>query len=235
MHEQNDSLDRRTGAGALPRGAAHRYGRGRAAAVRWRVRDLRAWQCRRNRRGALSASQPIADLSRPQRAGNGARRDRLRQSAHAPAHDGLHHVDRSRCDQYGDRCRGRARKPPAGTAAARRYLRLARAGSCAATGGGFPRRRHFGQRLLQAGVALLRPHRSSRTVADRAAAGDPCAERSGHVRPGHAGDAAGRADHGLRLAGGFFHACENRVARSAAEPLCSCARRPLRSRTQSVR
>ena len=75
------------------------------ADLRRRVGDLRPWQCRRHGRGALRRARHAADLPRPQRAGHGARRDRLRQGLAPAPHDGLHHLDRPRRHQHGDRRR----------------------------------------------------------------------------------------------------------------------------------
>ena len=63
----------------------------------------------------------------------------------------------------------------------------------------FRRRRRLGQRLLPAGVALLRPHRRAGAAADRAAARDRRADRSRALRAGDARAAAGRAGAGVRL------------------------------------
>ena len=109
-----------------------------------------------------------------------------------------------------------ARQSPAGAVPARRHLRLARARSGAAADRGFPRRHGVGQRLLPAGVALLRPHRASRAAAHRAAARDPRADRSRAVRPGHARAAAGRADDGVRLSRGVLRAAAGALRRAAA-------------------
>ncbi len=89
-------------------------------------------------------------------------------------------------------------------------------GPRAAAGRGLPRRRHLGQRLLQAGVALFRPHRRAVAAAHRAAARDRRADRSGAVRSGHAGLAAGRAGGGVRLPGGVLRADARSRPRAAA-------------------
>jgi TPP-dependent trihydroxycyclohexane-1,2-dione (THcHDO) dehydratase len=57
----------------------------------------------------------------------------------------------------------------------------------------------LGQRLHEAGIALLRPHRLAVAAADRAAARHRRPDRSGAMRPGDARVAAGRAGGGLRL------------------------------------
>ena len=67
---------------------------------------------------ALYAARDIAaDLPRPQRTGDGARGDRLRQGLAPAAHDGLHDLDRPRRDQHGHRRRAGACQPPARAAA----------------------------------------------------------------------------------------------------------------------
>ena len=72
---------------------------------------------------ALAAHREgAADFPRAQRAGDGARGDRLRQGACAPAHDGLHHLDRPGRDQPRDGRCARARQPPARAAAAGRLF-----------------------------------------------------------------------------------------------------------------
>ncbi len=138
-----------------------------------------------------------ADLPRAQRAGDGAQRDRLRQGGAAAADDGLHHLDRPRRHQHGDGRRGGACRPAAGAAAARRHLRQPPARSGAAAGRGFRRRHDLRQRLLQAGVALFRPHPAAGADPDRPAPRAARADRSGGMRAGHARDVPGRADRGL--------------------------------------
>ena len=172
---------------------------------------------------ALYAARDVAaDLPRPQRAGDGACRDRLRQGLAAQAHDGLHHLDRPRRDQHGHRRRGRACQPPAGAADPRRRVRQPQARSGAAAGRGLRRRNGQRQRLLPPGVALFRPHHAAR--ADRAGAepGDRGADRSGRVRAGDARLLPGRADRGLRLSGELL-----RRARASPAPRCA---RPARGR-----
>ncbi len=80
----------------------------------------------------------------------------------------------------------------------------ARAGSGVAASGGFPGRHRVGQRLLQACVALFRPHRLSAAIAERVAARRARADRPGPVRSGDARAAAGRADDRIRFPGGFL-------------------------------
>ncbi len=140
-----------------------------------------------------------ADLPRAQRAGDGARGDRLRQGGAAAAHDGLHHLDRPRRHQHGDGGGGGACQPPAGAAAARRRLRQPPARSGAAAGRGFRRRHRLRQRLLPAGVALFRPHHAAGADHAGPAPRHAGADRSGGMRPGDAGAVPGRAGRGLRL------------------------------------
>ena len=214
---------RLTAAQAMVRflGAQRREIDGRkAAAVRRRVRDLRPRQRGRPGRGAVRRARRAADLPRPQRAGDGACRDRLRQGFAPPAHDGLHHLDRPGRDQHGHRRRGRACQPAAGAADARRRVRQPPARSGAAAGRGLRRRHGERQRLLPPGVALFRPHRAAR--ADRAGAEsrDGGADRSGRMRPGDARLLPGRADRGLRLSGELLR----RARASPAPHRARCAR-----------
>ena len=76
----------------------------------------------------------------------------------------------------------------------------ARAAPGAAAARGPARRDAVGQRLLPAGVALLRPHRAARAARPRGAGGDARAHRPGRDGRGHAGAARGRADRGVRRA-----------------------------------
>ena len=80
----------------------------------------------------------------------------------------------------------------------------------------FRRRHGHRQRLPAPGVALLRPHRASGAVARGVAAGSAGADRSGAVRPGDAGAAAGRADDGVRLSRSVLRSGDHRVCRAAA-------------------
>ena len=159
-------VSRRPGARSLPRRRARRDAARRAAALRRRVGDLRSRQRRGRRRGAVSR---IATTLPTYRAHNeqamAHARHRLREGRAPPADDGLHDVDRPRRHQSRHRRGARARQPAAGAVPARRHLRLARARSRAAAGRGFQRRHDQRQRLLPAGVALLRPHRASRAAA----------------------------------------------------------------------
>ena len=171
------------------------------AALRRRLGDLRPRQRRRHGRGAARRARTTADLPRPQRAGDGARGDRLRQGLAPPPHDGLHHLDRPRRDQHGHGRGGRACQPPAGAAPARRRLRQSPARPGAAADRGFRRRNGFGQRLLPPGLALFRPHRAARADHAGAAARHGGPDRSRRMRPGDAGALPGHAGRGLRLSG----------------------------------
>ena len=179
----------------------------------------RAWAKRSTPRASA------ADLSRPQRAGDGACRDRLRQGLAAQADDGLHQLDRPRRDQHGHRRRGRACQPPAGAPDPRRRVRQPQARSGPAAGRGLRRRNGERQRLLPARVALFRPHHAAR--ADRAGAepGDCGPDRSGRVRAGDARLLPGRADRGLRLSGELL-----RRARASPAPRCARSARDRGSR-----
>mgnify|MGYP000561865161 CR=1 FL=1 len=169
------------------------------AAVRRDVCHFRPRQCCRPRRGATGHGTRTARLSRPQRAGHGARRDRLRQGEPAAPDDGLHHFDRAGRDQHGDSCRARPCEPPAGPAAAWRDLRGSRARSSAAADRGFRRPDRERERLLPTRFTLLGPHNAPRPAALVAAASAVAAHRFRRLRPGDAGAAAGRAGRGLRL------------------------------------
>ncbi len=71
----------------------------------------------------------------------------------------VHDVDRAGRDEHGHRRGAGDDQPAAGAAAAGRHVRHARAAPGAAAARGAARRDAVGQRLLPAGVALLRPHR----------------------------------------------------------------------------
>ena len=135
-----------------------------------------------------------------------------------PADVRLHVVDRTGRDQHGDRRRGRHDQPPAGAAAARRHLRAAaRAAPGAPAAGVVTVAGHLGQRLLQAGVALLGPHQPPGAAAHRAARSDARADLARRDRRRHAGAAAGRAGRGLRLS-------RRRCSRSASGRFRASAR-----------
>ena len=91
-----------------------------------RVRDLRPRQRHLPRRGAGGGQGRAADLARPERAVDGAGRDRLRQGQEAPADHGGGQLDRPGRHQHGHRRRRRAHQPPADPAALRRQLRQPR-------------------------------------------------------------------------------------------------------------
>jgi hypothetical protein len=142
--------------------AACRDPRGRRPVLRRGLGDLRSRQCRRPGRGPARRPRRAADLAGPQRAGHGPCRHRLRQAVAARAGHGLHQLDRPRRDQHGHRRRPGPCQPPAGAVPARRRLCQPPARSGAAAGRGFRRRHDQRQRLLQAGVALFRPHHPAR-------------------------------------------------------------------------
>ena len=85
----------------------------------------------------------------------------------------------------------------------------------------------LGQRLLQAGVALLGSHQPAGADHHRAARSDARADVAGGDRRGHAGAAAGRAGRGLRLPGGAVRAARL-DDRAAARRSRSAAARPRR-------
>ena len=135
----------------------------------------------RARRRARSASSPAASASSatatspasarrcsstrdllpvppgPQRAGDGPHRGRLRAPAQPARHLRVHQLGRPGRDEHGHRRGARHDQPPAGAAAAGRHVRHARAAPGAAAARGAARRDAVGQRLLPAGLALLRP------------------------------------------------------------------------------
>ncbi len=151
--------------------------------------------------GAAPAPGPAALRPRAQRAGHGPRRLRLRAPAQ-PARDlGVHVVGRPGRDEHGHRRRARDGQPPARAAAPRRHVRQPPPAPGAAGARGTARRQPLGQRLLPAGLALLRAYRSARATARRRAAGDARAHRPGRDRRGDARAARGRHDRGVRGAG----------------------------------
>ena len=138
----------------------------------------------------------------PQRAGDGPRRRRLRAPAQPAGDVRLHDVGRPRRDEHGHRRGAGDDQPPAGAAAARRHVRDAHAAPGAAAARGPARRDRVGQRLLPAGVALLRARRAPRAAHPGGARGDARAHRPGRDRRRDAGAARGRAGRGVRLARG---------------------------------
>ena len=152
--------------------------------------------------GARGRYRAVAALrARPQRAGHGAQRRRLRP-AEGPAADlGRDRQRRPRLHQHAHRRRAGHHQPAARPAAARRHVRhpgqfAGAAGTRAAVLG----RRHR-QRRVQAAVALLRPGVAARAAARRAARRDAGADRPRRDRRGHGRHPAGRAGRGPRLAG----------------------------------
>ena len=121
----------RSGGRAVPGGAALRARRRGAAVLRGRPRHLRPRERRRARPGAPRGRGAAALRAGPERAGDGARRLRLRQGDQ-PARDvGVHVVDRARRDQHGHGRRARDGEPAAGAAPAGRRLRhTPRRGRC---------------------------------------------------------------------------------------------------------
>ena len=137
----------------------------RGAAVPGRVRDLRARQRDLPRAGARGGARRAADVARPERAGDGARRGRLRQGdAPAPDHD-RHVVDRTRRHQHGHRRRRRPLQPAAAAAHVGRHVPQPDPRPGAAAGRALPRPVDVGQRRLQGrspatGTASPAPSRS---------------------------------------------------------------------------
>ena len=117
-------------------------------------------------RSARGGSGHAADLARPERAVDGAGRDRLRQGQAAPADHGRRLLDRARRHQHGDRRRPRPLESPAGAAARRRHLRQppARPGDAAGRALRKPddhRERRLQGRSAATGTASRCPSRSS--------------------------------------------------------------------------
>ena len=201
--KQHDRLDNSShhgsGRGPLADAAVHRNRRRSRAPVRRRVRHLRARQRHLLLRSARGGAGSPADLARPERAVDGARRHRLRQSQAPSADHDRDDVDRPRRAQHGDRGGHGARQPPAGAADLRRHLHQPPAGPGHAAGRAFRRPDHHGQRRLQGGDALLGPHHPSRADHLVAAASRRHDARSGGLRAGVPGVAAGHAGTRLRL------------------------------------
>ena len=221
----NRAVDDGAGAGAIPGGAAQRAGWCSATAVRWDVRDFRSRQRCRCRPGAGPDARPPSVLPVPQRTGDGAHGRRLREDAQPAADAGVHLVDRSGGNQHADRRRWCDDQSPARAAVARRYLRQPQACTGAAAARVIAVAGHLGQRLLQAGLALLGPHLPSGTADFRAARSDARADLTVGDRRRDACAAAGRAGGGLRLSARVVRRTRlDRAARPAAMPP-SCAGR----------
>ena len=95
------------------------------AAVPRRLRHLRARQRHVPRPALQEARRRAADVARPERAGHGAGRRRLRQGDAPPPDHGGDVVDRARRAQHGHRRRRGPCQPAAGAAAGRRHVRRA--------------------------------------------------------------------------------------------------------------
>ena len=122
---ENRSLHDGAGDRALPDRPADRHRRLAAAAVPRRLRHLRPRQRDVPRPGAGGGARRVPDVARPERAGHGARRCRLRQGVAAPADHGRHELDRAGRHEHGHGRRRRPRQPAARAAARRRHVRLA--------------------------------------------------------------------------------------------------------------
>ena len=123
----------------------------------------------------------------------------LRQDGQPAPRDGLHQLDRAGRDQHDHRRGAGDDQPAAGAAAAGRHLRHPRPGARAAAARTAGHAGRVGQRLLQAGVALLGSDQPARAADHLAARGAARADLAGRDRRGHAVPAAGRADRGVRL------------------------------------
>ena len=177
----------------------------RLAAVCRRLRDLRARQRHLPVGGARSRPGHAAHLARPERAVDGAGRDRLRQGQAAPADHGRSLLDRTRRHQHGHRRGPRAREPPAGAAPRRRHLRQPPARPGDAAGRALRKPDDHGERRLQAGLPLLGPHHAARADHRLAAAGGGRDARSRRLRPGLPVALPGHPGGGLRLSRGLLH------------------------------
>ena len=176
------------------------------AAVRRRVRHLRARQRHQPGRGPGARPGPAADLARPERAVDGPGRRGLRQGdARATDHD-RHLVDRARLDQLRDRRRGRPRQPAAGPAPVGRHVPAPDRRPGPPAGRALRRPDDDGGRRLQAGDALLGSDQPPRADRPLAAAGAGRDARSGHARAGLPRAAAGHPGRGLRLPGRLLRA-----------------------------
>ena len=197
-------------------------GRG-VAALPGRVRDLRPRQRHRPRLRARRGARRAADDPRPERAGHGAGRGRLRQGDAAAPDHGRHVLGRTRRHEHGHGGRRRDGEPAA-------LLLL--------SGDTFQSRipdpvlqqvEHFGvpvdhgQRRVPGGDALLGPHRPSRAGRPVAAAGRRDDARPRRLRPGVHRPAAGRPGGGIRLPGAALRAAGARASAPAAR--CGRARR----------
>jgi hypothetical protein len=191
---------------------------GRGSVFRRGLGDLRPRQCRRPGRGAARRPRRAADLARPQRAGHGPCRHRLRQAVAARAGHGLHQLDRSRRDQHGHRRRPGPCEPPAGAVPARRRLcqpqariRCCSRSRTSATARSAPTTASSRCRAIS--TASRGPSRSS-TPAARP--GDHAGSR--HLRPGDPGVLPGRPGRGVRLSGKLLRKARLAHPRAAARP-----------------
>ncbi len=179
--------------------------RGRAD-LRGRLRDLRPRQRDVPRRGARAGPGRAADLPRPQRAVDGARRGRLRQGDAWPADHDRDLVDRSRLDEHGHRRGRRPRQPPAGPALLRRHVPAPDRRPGAPAGRAFRRPDADRDGHLQAGEPLLGSDHEARPDRPVAAAGPRRDARPGDARPGLLRAAPGRPGRGVRLPGAVLRA-----------------------------
>ena len=138
--------------------------------------------------------------------------------------------------QHDHRRRRRDDQPRAGAAAAGRHFRRPRSRAGAAAARVEPVAGRVGERLLQAGVALLGSDQPAGADRHRAARGDARADVAGRNRRGHAGAAAGRAGRGIRLPGGAVRAprLDDRRARVRIAIVSRKRRRPIRRSTRPI-
>ena len=171
----------------------------RAALLRRLPRHLRPRQRRRPRPGAAAAPRPAAVPPGAQRAGDGPpRRPATRASATGcGAFACTSSVGPGATNMVTGAALATINRLPVLLLPGDTFAD-ARAAPGAAAARGAARRHGLGQRLLPAGVALLRPHRRGPSSCRRRARGDARADRPGRDRRGPPRAARGRADRGVR-------------------------------------
>ena len=174
--------DRGGGDRPLPHGATHDDRRSPGATGPGGLRHLRARQRHLPGTGPARRSRRVADVARPERAGNGVGGDRLRQSDAASPADGGHDIDRSGCPQPRHRCRRGDGQSSARATARRRHLSEPPAGSGAAAGRTLRQPVDDGQRRLPFRRSLLGPDHPSGASDPVTAAGDRHDARPGRLR-----------------------------------------------------
>ena len=163
QRDEDRSSHHGPGPGQVPDRPAHGGRRPGRAAVPRRVRHLRPRQRHLPGRGARGREGGAADLARPERAVDGARRRRLRQGQAAAPDHGRRQLDRPGRHQHGHRRRRRALEPPAGAAAVGRHLRQPPARSRAPAGRAFQQSQHQRERRVPRRDAATGTASSSRS------------------------------------------------------------------------